>query len=85
MSGHRCRDARTSLRVINLIRGTITMIKNPNSRFTDSAIRTFGIPTQRAIRNVQGWLAGKYKTVRPEDIQSFDKAVQYARAHCVSA
>lgn len=85
MSEHRCRDARTSLRVINLIRGTITMIKNPNSRFTDSAIRTFGMPTQIAIRNVQGWLSGKHKTVRPEDIQSFDKAVEYARAHCSPA
>lgn len=85
MSGHKCRDAETSLRVINVIRGTIIMIRNPNSRFTDSAIRTFGIPTQIAIRNVQGWLSGKHKTVRPEDIQSFDKAVEYARAHCARA
>ena len=85
MSGHRCRDAHTSLRVINLIRGIITMIKTPNSWFTDSAISTFGIPTQIAIRNVQGWLSGKHKTVRPEDIQSFDKAVEYARAHCSRA
>lgn len=68
-----------------MTRGTIIMIKNPNSRFTDSAIRTFGIPTQIAIRNVQGWLAGKHKTVNPEDIKSFDKAVEYARAHCARA
>lgn len=61
------------------------MIKNPNSWFTDSAIRTFGIPTQIAIRNVQGWLSGKHKTVRPEDIQSFDRAVEYARSHCARA
>ena len=61
------------------------MIKNPNSWFTDSAISTFGIPTQMAIRRVQGWLSGKHKTVRPEDIQSFDKAVEYARSHCVRA
>lgn len=61
------------------------MIKNPNSRFTNSAISTFGIPTQRAIRNVQGWLTGKHKTVNPEDIKSFDKAVEYARAHCSPA
>lgn len=85
MSGHRGRDARTSLRVINTIRGIITMIKNPNSWFTDSAISTFGIPTQIAIRNVQGWLSGKHKIVRPEDIQSFDRAVEYARANCVRA
>nr|DAT11000.1 MAG TPA: hypothetical protein [Caudoviricetes sp.] len=61
------------------------MIRNPNSWFTDSAISTFGIPTQMAIRRVQGWLSGKHKTVRPEDIQSFDKAVEYARSHCVRA
>lgn len=85
MFGHRGRDALTSLRVINLIRGIIIMIRNPNSRFTDSAIRTFGIPTQIAIRNVQGWLTGKHKTVNPEDIKSFDKAVEYARAHCARA
>lgn len=83
MSGHRCRDVSASLCVINLIGGLIIMIKNPNSWFTDSAISTFGIPTQIAIRNVQGWLSGKHKTVRPEDIQSFDKAVEYARSHCV--
>nr|DAV20846.1 MAG TPA: hypothetical protein [Caudoviricetes sp.] len=76
---------RTSLRVINVIRGIITMIRNPNSWFTDSAIRTFGIPTQIAIRNVHGWLSGKHKTVNPEDIKSFDKAVEYARAHCAQA
>ena len=85
MSGHRCRDVATSLRVINVIRGIIIMIRNPNSRFTDSAIRTFGIPTQIAIRNVQGWLSGKHKTVNPEDIKSFDKAVEYARSHCAPA
>ena len=50
--------------------------RKPRYWFTEDAIRTFSVQKQQAIRNVQGWISGRYLVTTPDEIGLYNQAIE---------